>query len=194
MSSKDTKKRDELKIVTPPFRMSFANLFKPKSNFDNQEPKYSCDMLFSKKEDLTALKKAAAIVKRAKWGDKTPKNFRNPFKDGDEKELEDYKGKVFITAQSKMKPGIIDKNKEEILDQSEVYSGMWARATVVPYAYEVKGNAGIGFGLRNIMKIKDDEAFSGRSNPLDDFADVEVDDSDDDAGDDSEAGDDDLDF
>jgi hypothetical protein len=40
---------------------------------------------------------------------------------------------------------------------------------VTAYAYDKAGNRGVAFGLQNIQKLKDGEAFDGRSKPEDDF-------------------------
>lgn len=173
--AKDTDKT--IRVTTPPFRASFAHVFKPHSGFEGQEPKYSIQMLFPKETDLTKMKAAVREAIERKWGkDKTkwPK-FKHPvFKDGNEKNLEDYKNMTVCEARTKMKPGIVDRDGErEIIDASEFYSGCWARATLSVFTYEKLGNKGVSFGLQNIQKLKDDTAFSGKRNAKDDFADAE---------------------
>lgn len=165
-----------LKIKTPVFRASFANVFKPRVAFEGTEPVYSVEMLFSKKEnkEMKWLKDAIKTVADAKWGaGKYPKNFRSPIKDGDEKTLEGYPGNFFITAKSKQKPGVVDQNLEEIIDPSEFYSGCFARATVTVAAYSTLGNNGVAVYLQNLQKVKDGEAFSGKRNAKDDFDAIE---------------------
>lgn len=170
----EEKKSNSLKVTTPPFRVSFPNVFKPKSNFEGQDPAFSIQMLFpkSKEADLKAMKDAAAKAAENKWGPdrkKWPK-FKHPiFKDGDEKDLDNYKGMIIVDARSKQKPGLVDKDLQEIINPSDFYPGCWARATVSPFAYDKAGNKGISFGLQNIQKIKDDTAFSGKKNAKDDF-------------------------
>jgi len=165
-------KKENKKLLTPPFRASFANVFKPRAPFEGKEPVYSIQMLFPKSTDMKVLKEAVrdAVVK--KWGaDKTkwPKNLRLPFKDGNEKNLENYKDMIVVEARSKMKPGLVDQNLQDIIEPSEFYSGCWARATLSCFSYDTVGNKGVSFGLQNLQKVKDDEAFSGKRNPKDDF-------------------------
>ena len=50
---------------------------------------------------------------------------------------------------------------QEILDQSEVYSGCYARANISFYAYNTNGNKGIACGLNAIQKIRDGEPLGG---------------------------------
>lgn len=167
-------KKDSIKLKTPTFRASFANVFKPRVPFEGQEPVYSVETLFDKKDkengDMKWLKAAIKQVADAKWGPgKYPKNFKSPIKDGDEKELEGYAGHWFLTVKSKQKPGVVDKNLDEIIEPSEFYSGCYARATVVVKTYSTAGNNGVAVYLQNLQKVKDGEAFSGKRNAKDDF-------------------------
>lgn len=171
MKPTNTNKGSTTKVVTPEFRVSFPQVFTPKG-FNDQEPKYSVVMLFDKKTDISALKKAASAALTEKWGDKSkwPKNLRLPFRDGAEKEgTPGYENCIFVTASSKQKPGLVDKDVQPIIDQSDFYAGCYARATLNAFAYDMAGNKGVSFGLNNLQKIKDGKAFSGRTRAEDDF-------------------------
>ncbi|MPN62545.1 hypothetical protein SDC9_210294 [bioreactor metagenome] len=50
---------------------------------------------------------------------------------------------------------------------------MFARVTVNFFPYDNSGNRGVGCGLGNVMKTKDGEPFSGRTNAESDFASLE---------------------
>lgn len=172
-----TEKKKIQKIVTPKFRAAFLNAFRPQEFEDGAEPKYGVIALFPNNVDISKLEKLANAAGVAKWGKdeyvklrKSPK-FWWPFRDGND-ERSDYDGfadHIFINFTTKIKPGIVDANREPILDESEVYSGCYMRATVVAYAFEKKGNRGIGFSLQNLQKLADGEAFSGRAKAEDDF-------------------------
>ena len=160
-------------VMTPQFRASFANVFRPGKAMEDGEAKYGVMMLFPKDADLSALKKAAHAAAVEKWGTDTakwPKNMRSPFRDQGEKEGEAYvKGAVFVTATSKQKPGLVDARNQPIIDELEFYSGCYARATVRAFAYDKAGNRGVAFGLQNVQKIKDGEPLAGRTRAEDDF-------------------------
>ena len=163
-------------IMTPEFRCSFPAVFKARSSKSDDgsdgTPKYGITMLFAKDADLSKLKAAAKEAAKEKWGDKIPKNLRSPFRDQGDKELEGYvEGCVFITASSLQKPGLVDRNREDIIDETEFYAGCYARATVRAFAYDKKGNKGVAFGLNNVQKLRDGESLSGRTRAQDDFAD-----------------------
>ena len=165
------------KLMTPEFRVSFPAVFKPDSFSDDQEKKYKVTMLFPKETDLAAMYKMAEEVCREKWGKDIPKNLRNPFRDGEEKDLDGYAGMFFVNCSTKQKPGVVDMNVQPIIDESEFYAGCWAKATVTCYAYGGPGTkyrAGVAFGLQNLQKQRDDDAFSGRSKAEDDFTAVET--------------------
>lgn len=158
------------KVMTPEFRVSYPNVFTPKSFQEGQEAKYSIQMIFDKGADLSKLKELAATAVKEKWGDKPPKKMRSPFRDGNE-EREDahYKDTIFMNCSSKFQPGLINERKEEIIDEKDFYPGCYAIATVNAYAYEFMGNAGVAFGLQNIMKMKDGEKLGGDHSAAADF-------------------------
>lgn len=168
---KDAKK-DAKQVLTPEFRVSFPAVFAPKAAAEGQEPKYSIVMLFDKATDISALKSAVVAAIVGKWGAdkaKWPKGLRLPFRDGSEKEYEGYENVTFVTASTKQRPGLVDQNVQPIINPEEFYGGCWARATVAAFAYDKAGNKGVSFGLRNVQKMRDGEAFSGRSKPESDF-------------------------
>lgn len=179
------------KVVTGLVRFSYVNIFKSRSFHEGQDAKYSICLLIPK-EDKATIKKIKAAIEEAiqdgvssKWGGKKPSNLKLPLRDGDEEradEAEEYEGMYFLNASSKSKPGIVDKDLNEILDPDEVYSGCWGRASINFYAFNTNGNKGIGAGLNNIQKVKDgDHLGSARASAESDFGDgFKADDGDDD--------------
>lgn len=170
-------------LVTPVGRVSYPQVFTAKKNDLNGKDEYSLVLLFDKGADLSALKAAAAAAVIKKWGeDKTkwPANIRTPFRDQGER-MKDGKlplgyeaGSIFITLKSSQRPGLVDQNVQDIIEQADFYAGCYARCTVGVYAYDQKGNRGVSFGLGNIQKVKDgDPLGGGRTKPQDDFAPIE---------------------
>ena len=177
------------KCVTGKVRFSYVNIFKSRSFREGQEAKYSICLLIPKDDEKTVRKIQKAIDEAvqegiaSKWGGKKPKNLRLPLRDGDEEradEAAEYEGMYFMNANSNTKPGIVDKDLNEILDPDEVYSGCWGRASVNFFAYDSNGNRGIGCGLNNIQKLKDGERLgAARASAEDDFSDDYEDDEED---------------
>jgi len=164
-------------IVTGMVRLSYANVWEPKS-INGSEPKYSVSLIIAK-SDANTLNSINAAIDSAikdsagKFGGKVPNKaaLKLPLRDGDaERDDEAYKGAFFINANSKTAPQIVDADRNPILDKTEVYSGIYARASLTFYAFNSNGNRGIACGLGNIQKIRDGESLGGRSSAEDDFA------------------------
>lgn len=168
------KKFEGKKVMTPRFRAAFARVFEPEAFAEGQQELYSVTMLFPKGEsDISDMKKIAIEAKKDKWGNKPPKKLKTPFKDGDAEEYSDYDGyenMIVVRCTSKWKPGIVDRKLQNITDESEFYSGCWARATVQAFAYDNIGK-GVSFALQNLQKLDDDDPFGGKAKAEDDFDD-----------------------
>ena len=82
----------------------------------------------------------------------------------------------YMNANSNTAPGIVDADCQPILDRSEVYSGVYGRASVNFYAFNSNGNRGIACSLNNLQKIRDGEHLGGKSSAEEDFATEEEDD------------------
>jgi len=100
------------------------------------------------------------------WGDGRQRDG-----DRDRPGDEAYQDSWFINASSITKPGVVDADRNPILDTNELYSGIIGRASVTFYAYNSSGNRGIACGLNNIQKLADGTPLGGHSRPEDDFAD-----------------------
>ena len=76
----------------------------------------------------------------------------------------------FINANSATAPGIVDADRNPILTRSEVYSGVYGRASISFYAFNSNGNKGIACGLNNLQKVRDGEPLGGKVSAESDFA------------------------
>ena len=170
-----------MKIITGKVRFCYANVWEPKS-INGSEPKYSVSIIIPK-TDVETLKKINAAIASAKK-EATSKleagisyNFKTPLHDGDVDRPDDaaYAGSYFINANSNIKPGIVNKSVQAIVDQSEFYSGCYGRASIVFYAYSAEENNGIACGLQNLQKLEEGEMLGNHSSAEEDFAGVEED-------------------
>ena len=166
------------KVVTSVVRLSYANVWEPKSINGGVE-KYSVSLIIPKSDTktLTAIQKAidAAIEEgRGKFGGKIPNKsaLKLPLRDGDIDRPDDeaYANCYFVNANSSTAPEIVDKARDPILNRSEVYSGVYARVSINFYAFNSNGNRGIACGLGNIQKVRDGEPLGGKTSAADDFA------------------------
>lgn len=169
-------------LNTPRFRVSYPNVFKARKNDLNGKDEFSVVAVFPKGADLSSLKKAAeqAIVDKlgadkSKW----PKGLRSPFRDQAEREKDGklpdgYEaGAIFINLKATQRPGVVDQNVQDIIEERNFYAGCWAIANVRAYYYDQKGNKGVSFGLQNIQKVADGEPLGGSVRPTDAFKPVE---------------------
>ena len=147
------------------------------TSINNGPERYSVSVLIPKSdtETVKAINEAidAAIEDGvAKFGGKKPNKaaIKLPLRDGDtERDDEAYKGHYFINANSATAPGIVDADRNPIMDRSEVYSGVYGRASINLYAFNSNGNRGIACGLNNLQKIRDGEPLGGKPRAEDDF-------------------------
>ena len=104
--------------------------------------------------------------------------LKTPLRDGDAERPDDetYANSYFVNANSGTAPGIVDADRHPILERSEVYSGVYGRASINFYAFNSSGNKGIACGLNNLQKIRDGEPLGGKSRAEDDFAEEDEDD------------------
>lgn len=167
-------------------RWSYVNAWEPKS-INGGAPKYSVSLIIPKSDTKTIEKIQAAIQAAYDEGQGKLKGngksvpalsvLKTPLRDVDAERPDDeaYADSYFINANSGTAPGIVDADRQPILDRSEVYSGVYGRASINFYAFNSNGNKGIACGLNNLQKIKDGEPLGGKSRAEDDF-DTEEDD------------------
>ena len=154
-------------------RWSYANVWDPKS-INGGAPKYSVSLIVSKSDTATVNKIKAAIQAAYEEGQSKLKGngksvpalsaIKTPLRDGDLERPDDeaYKNSYFINANSSTAPGIVDADRQPILERSEVYSGVYGRASINLYAFNSNGNKGIACGLNNLQKIRDGEPLEGK--------------------------------
>jgi len=170
------------KVVTGKVRFSYAHVFEPTAMSEDEPKKYSTAILIPKKDKKTVAAIEAAVAaakeegKSKKFGGKIPSILKLPLRDGDEEKPEDevYKGMWFLNASSTKRPGVVDADRNEIMDKEEFYSGCWGRASINFYAFAGKAK-GIAVGLNGVQKLEDGENLSGGSfNADEDFGDDDL--------------------
>lgn len=178
-------------MITPVCRFTYVQVFEPKANLSGVL-KYSAGLMFPKddKVGVAAVKKAvdnaiATGVAKGKFNEAQTKSqsFRYPLRDGDQYYAEaadddakaarsGFRGMMFITASNNGPIGVVDEYTNPIMDPNELYSGCWGRADVNFFPFNRGGGVGIGVGLNNIMKTKDDERLDGKQSAANAFASV----------------------
>lgn len=85
-----------------------------------------------------------------------------------------YANSYFVNANATTAPGIVDADRNPILTRSEVYSGVYGRASISFYAFNSSGNKGIACGLNNLQKIRDGEPLGGKASAESDLVACQV--------------------
>lgn len=173
------------KVLTGEVRLSYEHLMKPYAQRPGEQEKYSVTLLIPKSDTATynnimaSIEAAAEQAVSKSWGGTRPPVLPQPLHDGDGVRDNgtpygpECRGYWVMTASSKNKPGVVHQSdlNTDLLPQ-DVYSGMWARVTLNFFAYNSNGRKGVGCGLGNVMKTRDDEPFSGGASAASDFAGV----------------------
>lgn len=163
-------------VTTGKARLSYVHLFKPYAATPGQEEKFSVTVLVPK-SDVDTMNRINAAIEAAKqrgtaekWNGVCPPVVPTPVHDGDGVRPSDgmpfgaeCKGHWVFTASAKADypPEVVDANMNPIINQSEIYSGIYARVNVNFFPYSFGGKKGIGCGLGPVMKLEDGESLGG---------------------------------
>ena len=191
MKNNSQKPVNPMKVITgKDTRWSYCNVWEAKA-INGGTPKFSVSLLIPKKDTVTVNKIKAAIEAAYREGEAKLKGngksvpalsvIKTPLRDGDQERPDDpaYAGHYFLNANSTTAPGIVDADCQPILTRSEVYSGVYGRASISFYAFNSSGNRGVACGLNNLQKIRDGEPLGGRASAESDFSDFDDEDDDD---------------
>jgi len=189
------------KVITGNVRLQFPNLFVARAIEEGDDPVFGTRILIPKSDTKTikAMERAkkAAIEQglESKFSGKKPRNFKDKeLIDGDEynqERIEDgedvrpeLEGHYFMNVSCKTAPGVVkaigkDSNGKlktaPIEDESEIYSGVYARVSLNWFCYKGAKASGVTAGLNNVLKVMDGDYLGGRSSASSDFADEDID-------------------
>lgn len=169
-------KMQPTKVITNKVRFSYLHVWEP-TTVEGGDKKYSVSLIIPKSDTKThaailkAIEAAKVAGKDTKFGGKIPAGLKTPLRDGDiDREDEAYANAWFINANCTTKPGLVDRDCNAILNQDELYSGCYGRASITFYPFNTNGNRGIACGLNHLQKLSDGEPLGGRNTAESDFA------------------------
>ena len=163
-------------VTTGEVRLSYVHLFKPYAFQPGQEEKFSCTLLIPKTDidTMTRINNAIAAATEKgvsdRWNGVRPPVIPNPVYDGDGVRPSDgmefgpeCKGHWVLTASAKADypPEIVDANMSPIINQSEIYSGIYGKVNLSFFPYAFGGKKGIGCSLGPVQKLRDGESLGG---------------------------------
>lgn len=179
-------------VVTGKVRLSYEHILKPYKSPNagpDDDPKYSVTVLVPKSDTATKAKLDAGIAAAKKRGMETKKykdgtpidKLPTPIWDGDGYRADGYsefgpeaKGCWVFTASTSLdrKPRVVDASLNDILDPTQIYSGIYGRVGVDFFPYNFAGKQGVGCSLCNVQKLEDGEPLGAtRASAEDDFGD-----------------------
>lgn len=179
-------------VVTGKVRLSYEHILKPYKSPNagpDDDPKYSVTVLVPKSDTATKAKLDAGIAAAKKRGMETKKykdgtpidKLPTPIWDGDGYRADGYsefgpeaKGCWVFTASTGLdrKPRVVDSSLNDILDPTQIYSGIYGRVGVDFFPYNFAGKQGVGCSLCNVQKLEDGEPLGAtRASAEDDFGD-----------------------
>lgn len=159
-----------MRIQLKNVRLSYPNLFTPSRFDDTSEAKYSATFHIEKDSDThKQVVDAMKAVAKEKFGEKAGEIYKSiqakdalPLHDGDESGKDDLAGIMFIRANSKSKPSVVDANKQRLQESDgKPYAGCYVNAIVEIYAMKFNNKPQINCSLCGVQFVKDGEAFAG---------------------------------
>jgi hypothetical protein len=167
-------------------RLSFPDLFAPRSFKPGDPPKYKSTFLVAKDDpQIKLIEEAILNAAKEKWPKDTVKFINSIrgnankfcFQDGDLKTYDGYEGMMALSASSKTRPLTIDRDKSPLTEEDgRPYAGCYVNCSIDVFAYDDGQNKGISASLKGVQFVKDGAAFSGsRPASPEDFDDLGVD-------------------
>ena len=162
-------------------RFSYCHLIQPQER-PNQDPKYGVTILLPQHLSAEKAKIDQAINSAIEdgitrcWNGSRPPLINICVYDGNGTRPSDgetfgaeCKGHWVFTASCKDKPFIVDANVQNIINPSDVYSGMYGNVSVRFFPYSNNGKKGIGCYLNGVQKVADGEPLGNRVTAEDAF-------------------------
>lgn len=161
------------RVVTGKVRLSYAHLDKPYATSEGQDPKYSVTLLIPKGDTKTLDKiaKAQAAARdhfRARNPQVSfPDRPKTTLYDGDGQRPggDDFgpecRGCMVMTVSSKDAPVLVDRDRNDIMRATDIYSGCYGRVDMNFFAYSNSGNKGISAALLGVQKLADGDPLGG---------------------------------
>ncbi|WEG14126.1 DUF2815 family protein [Pullulanibacillus sp. KACC 23026] len=172
-----TNQSNPTRVVTGEVRFSFVSLLKPREDQFGGKPKYSATILLPKSDIATKQRIDAAIEaakekgKSSVWNGVVPPVLAIPIHDGDGVKPSDgtefgpeCKGHWVFTATTGVDypPKVVDASLNPIIDQTEVYSGMYGKIAINFSPYMFTGKKGVGCYIStNVQKTRDGDPLGG---------------------------------
>lgn len=170
MAKSVTSEKLVLGTASSPARLSFPRLFTPKSFTPGQPPRFEATFLLDPsnadhKVQLSALKQAINKLIEAKWGANPPKDIKFCVGNGNDKEYDGYKDRIFVRSASKHRPVVADRGRNELTVDSQgqepkiPYAGSYVIGKITLWAQDNAFGRRINSNLIAVQYVKDGTPF-----------------------------------
>lgn len=165
-----------MKIKLNNVRLSYPCLYEPKAFQGEGEPKFSANFLFEAEgENHRIVVEALKAQAKESFNEDAVKKYTNLVKagktclcDGSLKSFEGYEGMYYLTAKSKKRPLLIDRDKSITTKEDGIfYAGCYVN--VIADVYIPKSYPGIWAELKAVQFYAHGEPIGGSSVSEDDF-------------------------
>lgn len=189
MTNVKVKKRDDGLLVVSGARLSFPALHEPDS-YQGSDPKFKATFLIPKSETeaVEALEAAMDAVGAAKFGAKWEAVKKTlaakdalAIHDGDAKTTDGYADHVYINANNKSRPFVLDRDRTPLVAaDGKPYGGCYVVGAFEFWAQDNNYGKRVNASLRGVQFLRDGESFGGGAalNPDDVFETIDDDDDD----------------
>ena len=184
---KEDERMNATTITIGEARLSYVHLFEPYASQQGQAPKYSVTVLLPKSNTKAkaqleeAIEAACQAGLQNKWNGQAPAILATTIHDGDgvKQNGEAYGPEcaghwvLNCNANPDHPPKVVNTLRQPVIDQSEIYSGIYGWVNITFFPYFNAGKKGIGCGLNAVMKTRDGEPLGGSAPSVDEaFASV----------------------
>lgn len=164
-----------MKVTIQNVRLSFPNLFEPKTVGGEGEPRYSAAFVIQPgSANAKALSAALTATAKEKWGAKADSILAELKKKGRvcyrEEPLSNSNGEVYegfedmhvLNAANKARPLVIDRDKTPLTAaDGKPYGGCYVNASVDLWAQDNQFGRRVNATLKGVQFVKDGDAFGG---------------------------------
>ena len=168
-----------MKVLLKNVRLSFPSLFKTEQYAGEDTGKFAATFLIPKSDTKTVatIEQACKQALIEKYGEgKTPKGFKLPLVDGDDKEYQGYADCVCIKANTKKRPTLVNRDKTPIVEEDGIlYGGCYVNASIDVWVMDNSYGKKVLASLNAIQFVKDGEAFGTKSEGAECFEDLDDD-------------------
>lgn len=170
-------------IVLKNVRLSFPQIWTPKSFAPGQDPRFNANFLIDKEtqaDQIAKLKDAVNALAAEKWKGKKPGGLKLCLGDGEEKDYDGYENAVYVSASTKVRPVIVDQKKNPLAEEDgKPYAGCYVNVALSLWCQDNQWGKRVNATLDAIQFVKDGEPFGGKKVTADVFGEIEEEDDDD---------------